>query len=59
MRLFGEKSAEITCVLLDVTMPGMSGKEVFKQIREIRESAAVNSTKFWTGRARTSLRQRP
>ena len=39
VRLFSEHAAEIRLVLLDMTMPGKSGEEVYELIRE--RSAAV------------------
>lgn len=38
---FRENAASIDAVLLDLTMPGMSGTEVFKQLRLIRPDARV------------------
>ena len=39
--IFEEHGDEIGTVLLDLTMPGMNGEEVFERIREIRGDARV------------------
>ncbi|MDP6634727.1 MAG: ABC transporter substrate binding protein [Phycisphaerae bacterium] len=39
--LYAEHSDEIAVVLLDMTMPGLSGTEAFDRIREIRSDAKV------------------
>ena len=41
VRLFHEKGDEVDLVLLDMTMPGLSGAEVFERIREVRSDARV------------------
>jgi len=41
IKIFREKSDEISAVLLDLTMPGMDGEEIFLEIRKIRENACV------------------
>jgi len=41
VNLFREHSDKIACVLLDMTMPHMDGKEAFQKIREIKNDAAV------------------
>lgn len=39
--LFREKAADISAVFLDFSMPGMSGAEIFSQIRSIRGDIPV------------------
>ena len=41
VRVFRERAQEITAVLLDLTMTGMSGEETFDRIRSIRPDARV------------------
>jgi len=41
VELFGQYADEIVVVLLDMTMPRMSGEETFRRIREIKPEAAV------------------
>ena len=41
MELFRSMSNEIALVLLDMTMPGMSGEETFQELRRIRSDIAV------------------
>ena len=39
--LFRERHSEIDCILLDLTMPHMSGHETFEEIRKISEKVPV------------------
>jgi CheY-like chemotaxis protein len=39
--LFRQHAGEITCVVLDVTMPNMDGDECYEKIREIRSDVPV------------------
>jgi PAS domain S-box-containing protein len=39
--IFREKANEISIVLLDMTMPGMSGEETFQELRRIKPDACV------------------
>jgi CheY-like chemotaxis protein len=41
IRIFKEHASDITTVLLDVTMPDMSGQEVFVEMRKIRPDIRV------------------
>jgi len=41
LRLFKEHEGEIMCVLLDMTMPLMSGDEVHQKIRQLRPNARI------------------
>lgn len=41
VQLFQEKAAEIQAVLLDVTMPSLSGEDTFREIRKIDPGAKV------------------
>lgn len=41
MKLFKANKDEIVCVLLDMTMPNMSGDETFMKIKEIKPDATV------------------
>ena len=41
LKLFQERQGEIDLVLLDLTMPGMDGREVLERIRELDESIPV------------------
>ncbi len=41
VRVFSEKRDEITCVLLDLTMPHMDGEETFREIRRITPDVKV------------------
>jgi PAS domain S-box-containing protein len=41
LELFVENQDEITCVLLDLTMPHMDGEEAFRELRRICPSVAV------------------
>ncbi len=41
IEIFRERSREIAIVLLDMTMPGMSGEETFHELRRIRPDACV------------------
>jgi CheY-like chemotaxis protein len=41
LRVFGQNSADIGLVLLDVAMPGMDGLQTLERIREIRPDVAV------------------
>ncbi|HLP16266.1 MAG TPA: response regulator [Bacteroidota bacterium] len=41
IRLFAERSSEIKVVLLDLTMPGMSGEETFAQLKAIDPKANI------------------
>jgi CheY-like chemotaxis protein len=38
---YREHSEEISCVLLDLTMPRMGGEETFRELRKIREDVRV------------------
>jgi two-component system cell cycle sensor histidine kinase/response regulator CckA len=41
IELFKKHVDEISCVLLDLTMPKMDGRETFRELRRIREDARV------------------
>ncbi len=41
IEIFRERSREIAIVVLDMTMPGMSGEETFHELRRIRPDACV------------------
>ncbi len=41
IEIFRERGEEIDCVILDMTMPQMSGEEVFSQLRLIRQDVPV------------------
>jgi CheY-like chemotaxis protein len=41
VELYRERSSEIICVLLDLTMPHMDGKEAFQELRRIRADVRV------------------
>lgn len=41
IELFNRHSGEIACVVLDLTMPGMDGEEVFRVLRKIRKDLRV------------------
>ncbi len=41
VRLFEQHADEVSCVLLDMTMPHANGDEAFQRIREIRSGARV------------------
>jgi DNA-binding NtrC family response regulator len=41
LKVFSERPNEISTVLLDLNMPGMSGEEVLYELREIRQDVKV------------------
>ena len=41
VEVFREHSAEIACVLLDLTMPHMDGEETFRELRQVRPDTKV------------------
>ena len=41
IRLFGEHQHEVSCVLLDLTMPDLDGAETFHELRRIRPDVRV------------------
>ena len=41
VKILNRNSEEIVCILLDHTMPGMSGKQVFQEIRRILPDVKV------------------
>ena len=41
VRLFHERRSEIDAALLDLTMPGRSGEEVFHELRRLRPDLPV------------------
>jgi PAS domain S-box-containing protein len=41
LELFRARGAEIVCVLLDLTMPGLDGEQVFREIRRLRPDTRV------------------
>ena len=66
--LFRERANEIDCVLLDLSMPGMDGSEVFNKLREIREDVPViiatgfseeQVEKQFAGKGRVGIIQKP
>jgi CheY-like chemotaxis protein len=38
---FAQRRQEIGCVVLDLTMPGMDGKEIYKKLRELRPDIPI------------------
>ncbi len=41
LKVFQECGGEIACVILDLTMPGMGGEEVFRELRRLRPDVRV------------------
>jgi PAS domain S-box-containing protein len=41
VRIFGMRKAEISLILMDLTMPNLDGREAFQQIREISQTVPV------------------
>jgi len=41
IKLFGEHQDDIVCVLLDLTMPIMNGKEIFKALRRMKKDIRI------------------
>ena len=41
LEVFRQRAGEIACVLLDLTMPGMDGEEVFREMRAISDDVPV------------------
>jgi DNA-binding response OmpR family regulator len=52
---FRAKAAEIDVVLLDLTLPGLSGSALFEEIRRIRPDAKVILTSAYNAELATSL----
>lgn len=68
LEIFGEQAEEIDCVLLDLTMPGLSGEEVFQKMRRIRKDVRVilssgyseqEVAQRFTGKGLTGFIQKP
>ena len=68
MKWLLENSDKINCVLLDLTMPNMSGEEAFRKIRKIRSDTAVvlvsgygeeKATERFTGKGLKGFIQKP
>lgn len=41
IEIFRERGSELTCVLLDLTMPQMSGAEAFRALQDIRTDVPI------------------
>ncbi len=41
LEIFRKKNAEVDCVLLDLSMPGMNGMETYREMRRIKEDVCV------------------
>ncbi len=41
VEIFRERASDITCVLLDLTMPVMDGEETFRELRRLRSDVRV------------------
>jgi CheY-like chemotaxis protein len=41
VEIFRERASDITCVLLDLTMPEMDGEETFRELRRLRSDVRV------------------
>jgi len=52
--LFGEHKNEITCILLDLNMPGKNGKETFEELQQIKAEVPVIIT---SGSTETEVRK--
>ncbi|HUW62651.1 MAG TPA: response regulator, partial [Candidatus Bathyarchaeia archaeon] len=39
--IFGQRPNDITCVLLDLTMPNMDGEETFRELRQVKNDIRV------------------
>jgi len=68
VELFHENADEIVCVLLDLTMPHLSGEQVFTEIRRIKPNANVilssgyneqDATQFFVGKGLAGFIQKP
>lgn len=66
--MFRERPMEITLVLLDMTMPRMSGEEAFREMRRIRPDVRVvltsgyneqEATTRFTGKGLAGFIQKP
>ncbi len=49
LRVFGRRAAEVTAVLLDATMPVLSGEETLRGLRAIREDVPILLSSGYTG----------
>ncbi len=59
-RLFRDNELEIDVVLLDVTLPGMSGREVLEELRRIRpEVKVILTSAFSQDKALSSIGDQP
>jgi len=68
IRLFQERASDIAIVLLDMTMPGLSGEDTFRELRRIRPDACVilssgynelEATRRFSGAELTAFLQKP
>ena len=68
VELFKEVGHQISVVILDLTMPSMSGEETFRQLRTIRSNVRVilssgynevEAVKRFTGKSLTGFIQKP
>ena len=59
IRLFREHQHEVSCVLLDLTMPDMDGAETFGELRRIRPDVRVILTSGYSEEAATERFFRP
>lgn len=58
LAVFAERHEEIDAVLLDLTMPGISGDEVFGEIKKIRDVPVVLSSGFYMGELEQRFRDK-
>ncbi len=68
LRIFRERSDELRLVLLDMVMPGLSGEQVFREMRRIDPSIPVllssgyneqEATSVFTGKGLAGFIQKP